>query len=417
MPTETDKPSLLVVDDIPANLVAMETMLADMDVNIVTATGGYDALNHTFNYDFALALLDVQMPELDGYQTARMMQSAEHSRHVPIIFVTANSTEESNIEQGYDCGAVDYVTKPINSMILRSKVRIFVELYQQRQQLKVLNTDMEKLVEARTAELSETVEQLKTLGEQLVEQETLARLGGLVAGVAHEINTPVGVAVTAASFLEERTKTVKQEFDEGQLTRSGCLSFFNSAIESSVLVLTNLKRAAELIRSFKQIAVDQTSEDRRCFVLNDYLAEVIRSLKPQLKKYPHTLTIDCPDDMTIDSYPGAYSQIITNLTMNALIHGLDGRDDGEIRIVVTLEGDQLVIRFSDNGKGIEDSNVAKIFDPFFTTRRGEGGSGLGTHIVYNLVTQTLGGTIGCSSVVGEGTTFVITVPFIVPQLS
>jgi signal transduction histidine kinase len=176
------------------------------------------------------------------------------------------------------------------------------------------------------------------------------------------------------------------------------------------MILGNLRRAADHIRSFKQVAVDQTSEDKRRFKLKDYLDEVLLSLHPTLKKTTHTIMVNCPDDLEIESYPGAFSQIITNFILNSLSHGFEHKEHGHILLDITCQNDTLQLRYSDNGKGIPQEECSRVFEPFYTTKRGQGGSGLGLHIVYNLVTQRLNGYIECESMSGIGTAFILQIP-------
>lgn len=254
------------------------------------------------------------------------------------------------------------------------------------------------------AELERAMENLKAATEQLVQSEKLASLGGLVAGVAHEINTPVGVGVTAASTLLDETRKLEKAYEEGRMKRSDLEAYLQTAAESAEIILKNLHRAANLIQSFKQVAVDQSSEERREFELRSYIDEVLTSLRPRIKRTCHQIEVDCPDGLVVDSYPGALAQILTNLVTNSLVHAFPDRNDGHIRIRVRLDaGEQVVLDYADDGVGIPEQHLARIFDPFFTTRRGAGGSGLGLHIVYNLTHRVLGGRIeSVHSRPGEG---------------
>jgi signal transduction histidine kinase len=238
----------------------------------------------------------------------------------------------------------------------------------------------------------------------------MAALGGLVAGVSHEISNPVGIGVTAASYLQQQSQEIKHLYDEGKMTRSDLESYLKKAAESSEIILGNLSRASELIQGFKQVAVDQASGDQRTFNLKDYIDETLLSLHPELKKTEHTVIVHCPADLEIRSFPGAFSQIITNLVLNSLMHGFERKKRGEILLDVSGEHGMLWMRYSDNGKGMTPEEHARIFDPFYTTKRGQGGSGLGLHIVYNLVTQQLHGTIECESSPERGATFIIKIP-------
>lgn len=246
--------------------------------------------------------------------------------------------------------------------------------------------------------------------DELLHSEKLAALGGLVAGVAHEINTPVGIGLTAASYLDDQVHVFEKIYTEGRVKRSEMEGFIRTARESSALLITNLRRAADLVRSFKQVAVDQSSEMRRHFALKPYVNEVLLSLHPKLKRTQHTVSVRCADDIALDSYPGAFSQIITNLVMNSLIHGFENLEQGHIVIDATMEGAELLLRYSDDGKGMGADLLKHMFEPFFTTKRGQGGSGLGMHVVYNLVTQTLRGRIDAASSPGQGVLFTLHIP-------
>jgi signal transduction histidine kinase len=263
--------------------------------------------------------------------------------------------------------------------------------------------------EAANQELSQTLDHLRTTQNQLVEAEKMAALGGLVAGVAHEINTPVGVGVTAASLLESKTTTFREIYGSGKMKRSDLEKYLDTAGQSSGIILKNLNRAAELIQSFKQVAVDQSSEEKRIFALKPYLEEILVSLGPKLKRTQHTVEINGDDSLSLDSYPGAFSQIVTNLVMNSLTHAYEPDEQGRLAFDVKQEKGRIIFEYADDGHGIPKENIGKIFDPFFTTKRGQGGSGLGLHIIYNLVTQKLGGTIRCESEIGKGTKFIIEV--------
>lgn len=286
-----------------------------------------------------------------------------------------------------------------------------------------LYNDLEQKIEARTqalsqknAELHTTLNSLRQTQKQLVESAKLASLGQLVAGVAHEINTPVGVSMTSASTLAEETTRLKTLFQSGEMKRSDLDTYVGTAATISKLLLSNMERAATLIQSFKDVAVDQASEERRIFRLKMYIDEVLSNLSPMLRRSEHRMTVDCEETLEIDTYPGALAQIITNFVMNALLHAFPDDVSGEMLIVVRnvyakgMETDLIELRFSDNGIGIPQKNLTKIFDPFFTTMRGSGGSGLGLNIIHNLVTGSLQGQISVESQMGDGTTFIVRFP-------
>ncbi|WP_286694796.1 ATP-binding protein [Spongiibacter sp. UBA1325] len=257
--------------------------------------------------------------------------------------------------------------------------------------------------DAANTELRKAVEDLNRTQKQLVATEKMASLGGLVAGVAHEVNTPVGVSVTAASTLRAESIEAEQAYNEGKLTGSGLKHYFEHCMQSTEIILNNLRRAADLVHSFKQVAVDQTSFERRKFNLKSYFDETLLSLRPNLKNTQIAVEIDCEASLEANSVPGAISQIFTNLLMNSLMHAFPGGEAGRIRVVVTECDGDIEICYSDDGCGMDEEAREKIFEPFFTTKRGAGGSGLGMHIVFNLVSQQLKGQVEVLSALGEGT--------------
>lgn len=277
--------------------------------------------------------------------------------------------------------------------------------------------ELQHQVENRTSELKITNEHLlKTLTKlnetqkHLVEVDKMAALGSLVAGVAHEINTPLGITITATSHLSDTTSQLKDKFASGQLTKTDFTRFFDGCDESLRILRNNTQRAAELVKSFKQVAVDQSSEDRRRFKLREYLDEIMLSLRPKIKHTPFTFTVECDDNIVLDSYPGALSQIITNLVMNSLQHGFEDRNHGKILIRASASNSDLTLVYEDDGKGLDSEALAHLFEPFYTSKRGQGGSGLGAHIIYNLVTQKLGGTIDKFSLPNQGLRYEISIP-------
>ncbi len=294
--------------------------------------------------------------------------------------------------------------------LLSAQVAISIENAQLYTNLQRFNENLEQLVQQRTAELSQALADLQSTQNKLVESEKMAALGGLVAGVAHEINTPIGIGITAASLLAEKTTAFFEMYKTGQMKRSQLEKFLDTAMQSSSMVLSNLNRAADLVQSFKQVAVDQSSEEQRTFNLKQYLSEVLIPLKPKLRTTHHQVEIKGDDAIALHTYPGALSQIITNFVMNSLTHAYSTADAGHLVLNFRQEGEQIVFEYSDDGKGMPPEHLSKVFDPFFTTKRGQGGSGLGLHIVYNLVTQKLNGTIECESQVGVGTKFIIKLP-------
>jgi signal transduction histidine kinase len=262
--------------------------------------------------------------------------------------------------------------------------------------------------------LDRVIDDLRTAQSHLVETEKMVALGSLVAGVAHEINSPLGVAVTASSLLADRTRDLTQSFEAGQMRRADFEEYLHTATEVTASVQGNLDRAARLISSFKQVAVDQASEDHRAFALRAYIDEVMQSLSVSLRKAGLEAVVDCPADIVVEGFPGAFGQLLTNLAMNSILHAYEPGQRGRLSLVVRAQEDQVELRFSDDGRGIPPDLQARIFEPFFTTARGRGSTGLGLHIVFNLVTQRLKGRIAVESSPDGGTTFIIRFPRNVP---
>ena len=291
---------------------------------------------------------------------------------------------------------------------------------QQRQaklDIRQLNFGLEETVKKRTIALElanqnllATLDKLSQSQNQLVEQEKMASLGGLVAGIAHEINTPVGIGVTAVSHMGELVSQLELEHQAKTLRPKDLDRFLVNANECVTITFNNLGRAADLVKSFKQVAVDQSSDSVRTIMVADYLHEILMSLRPQLKKTAHKVELECDPHCKIRCHAGALSQILTNFIMNSIIHGFENIDEGLVKISITKHDQRIFLTYSDNGVGMDADGLSRIFDPFYTTRRGHGGSGLGAHVVYNLVTQALNGSIVAKSEIGEGLAFEIDFP-------
>ena len=303
-----------------------------------------------------------------------------------------------------------------------------VDITRQRQteiEINEMNQLLESRVLSRTQQLQKTNEDLNQAMEtlnlaqgELVRSEKLAALGSLVAGVAHEINTPVGIIVTSASVLNDSTIAINKNVGDGVIRKSQILDYIKVALESSRLIIANANRAAHLIQSFKQVAVDQTSEQRRVFDLKEFLTELITSLNPSLRKSKIRIEVgDWDGKIQMDSYPGLLSQVLTNLTMNAVTHAFHNRSEGTIRIEIRMDHDIIEIDFKDDGSGIPEEILSKVFDPFFTTRRGQGGTGLGLNIVFNIICKQFGGTISAHNNLGGGALFKIAIPRVTRELT
>ncbi|WP_395009895.1 ATP-binding protein, partial [Undibacterium sp.] len=262
---------------------------------------------------------------------------------------------------------------------------------------------------------AEAYRRLKITQSKLVEQEKLAALGALVAGIAHELNTPIGNSLLMASTMQELSQDFLQKVKVNQLRRSDLENYSQSAIESADLMVRSLTSAANLVSSFKQIAVDQTSDKRRSFELGNFCQEVALTLSNRSKREGIEIRVEINPGLILDSYPGSLGQVLNNLIINAMVHGLHERSNGLILLQgSSLDDQHLQIIVQDNGVGIAKENIERIFEPFFTTRLGTGGSGLGLHICYNIIHSILGGSIQVHSEINQGTRFVLVLPRVAP---
>ena len=276
--------------------------------------------------------------------------------------------------------------------------------------LKQYSDALESKVAERTLALSQSVEQLQQAQSQLIESEKLAALGGLVAGVAHEVNTPLGIAVTATSVLNETLDSLRQQFTAQTLTSQQFSDLLAQASDSTQMLVNNLQRAARLVRDFKQTAVDQVSEARSQFQVEQVLRALIASLHPETRKVPVEPLLECPSGLQMNSLPGVLTQVLANLILNSVRHAFADQAAPLIEIRLQEQGEQVLLDYRDNGCGVPESLRERIFEPFFTTKRGSGGSGLGLNIVYNLVTRKLGGKLEFSSQPGQGFHFRLSLP-------
>jgi signal transduction histidine kinase len=310
------------------------------------------------------------------------------------------------------------------ALLVFMSVVIIVLLYairirrQSETALAAARDQLEEKVDQRTAELvatngslKNTLSTLELAQSQLVESEKMAALGGLVCGVAHEINTPVGISVTAASSLQDYTDRLVADYQKNELDQAQLEEFIDTAKQTSGILMTNLERAAGLVQSFKLVAVDQSTESAREIDLKSYLKSTVESLTPELKAGEHSIEVDCPDELLIETYPGIIAQILTNFVLNSVRHGFGKeKKSGQIHIGVIRKENGIELSYADDGKGMQDDVLKHAFDPFFTTARGQGGTGLGLSIVYNLVSHKLGGKIKCQSTPGEGVLFTLLIP-------
>ncbi|WP_300453003.1 response regulator [Accumulibacter sp.] len=547
---------IVVVDDTPANLKLLASLLSEQGYRIRPASSGALALRSVHAKTPDLILLDVRMPELDGYAFCRQLKADPHTCAIPVIFISALN-ESADKVQSFSVGGVDFITKPFEPAEVLARVKTHLELRRLQQEL-------ERRVEARTADLAQTHhalqvseerlrrvieatsdgvwdwnlrsgemffsdhwytmlgyapgdleashaawrdllhpddaapaeaairahldgqspelnlelrmrarngdwqwvhnrgkviertaagEALRMVGtqadiaarkqaeeqleryrtgleervaartaeldkarEQLLQSEKLAALGHLVAGMAHELNTPLGNARTMAGALDEHLRQFAAAVSAGTLRQSQLDAFLSRCREAVDLLERNTARAANLIAQFKEIAVDQSSLRRRRFDLRRTIEQIVFALQPQFERAAHRVELEIPDELMLDSYPGPLEQVIANLVGNSLTHGFVGMASGLIGIrAAPLDATQIEIEYSDNGAGVPEAIRHRIFEPFFTTRLGSGGSGLGLYVTHTLVTGTLGGTIRLVDRRGPGASFRLTLPLSAPE--
>jgi signal transduction histidine kinase len=410
------KPVIVCVDDEPAVLDSLRRELSEAfeeSCELETAMGGLEAIELVKDLvadqcEVAVIISDYLMPDLKGDEVLRQICAC--SPKTLTVMLTGQAgvdgiTNAINTAQLYR-----YIAKPWQPSDLQLTVREALNSYIQRQQLQAYQNQLEEKVQERTHALTLTLQELKEAQTELIRSEKMAALGKLVAGVAHEINTPIGNALLAASVLQNETQAFDETYQQGGLKRATLAAYLETANESSSLMLRNLNSAAQLIQSFKRVAVDQASLEKRTFEVIPYIRSVLTSLEPHLKQTEHKITVLGDIYLKMVSYPGALSQIVTNLVMNSTLHAYPSGAHGTLCFVLTQQGDRAIVEYSDDGCGIPANDQEKIFDPFFTTARDRGGSGLGLHIVHNIVTQNLQGTIRCESATGLGTKFILNLP-------
>lgn len=398
--------NILIVDDLPNNVRLLSHTLSQEGYEIRGAISGKTAMMGIAADKPDLILLDITMPDMDGFEVCKALKSNPETSDIPIIFISALGEVLDKVK-AFEVGGADYITKPFKLGEVLARVNHQLEISRLRTRLSSQNQ-----------QLQETLRKLRETQDELLQSEKMAALGSLVAGISHEVNTPMGAALIGASTLEQETQKISLSLESNDLKRSTLEQYLKVATDCSQIVFSNLQRAGELLQSFKKISVDQTNLRIRNFAIKPYIQDILVSLKPTLNRAPHNIKIIGSNDLTISSYPGAISQIITNLLLNSLNHAYSDGELGNITIAVNQPSpNQITLEYKDDGQGIPVANLTKIFEPFFTTARHPNqGDGLGLHLVHDLVTQKLQGSITVESRLGEGSLFTITMPsFVKPN--
>jgi two-component system, NtrC family, sensor kinase len=390
--------SVLVVDDIEANLIAMETVLSDMGCEVVLAKSGTEALRRLLKSDFAVMLLDVQMPEMDGYEVAQHARQNPATRDVPIIFLTAADDNEESVLRGYGSGAVDFLFKPINVPVLHSKVAIFLDLYNARREI----ADAKAELEQTHRELEVAYREQQATQAQLVQSAKMASLGELVAGVAHEINNPLAFVVshlqTARRSLEEVGPEVLPQVSEAGRTR---WDRAGSRLREMDLGLERIRDLVIKLRTFSRL----DEGERQRVSVRENIEAILTILGHRLKERIQVEKHFGEPDM-LDCFPSLLNQALMNLIANA-IDAIE--EQGTVRIETGADAEGYSIAISDTGSGIPEALRERVFEPFFTTKPQGQGTGLGLSITYSIVRKH-GGTLELRDRTGGGTTVIIRIP-------
>ena len=428
-----DQGTILVLDDEDIVRRSFCDSLEDLGYLVLEAKNGHQGLSIITEQQPDIILTDLRMPIMGGVEFLQKCKDAGFD--IPIIVISGVGSM-NDVVQAIHLGAFDFLTKPIReSSLLQAtveralnQVRLKKEnknyqmhlerLVEERTQalnnsnyeLAEHKDNLEKLVQERTQELQVVINSLHEAQEQLIESAKMASLGRLVAGVSHELNTPLGICLTFITSLEEKIVKFEKDYYNAAINKDKFEAFLASTRESSAIVLNYLNQACELVRNFKLISVDVSSDMKREFYLADYFHSVVRSLSAEIHNHQVEIICQNREEVFINSYPGIFSQILTNLILNSLTHAFSNIEVGKIIITLYTVDNDLIIKYVDNGAGMSEDTKRQMFEPFFTTARGTGGSGLGMNILYSLVVGNLSGSISCESVLDEGAQFTIKLP-------
>lgn len=448
-------PSIIMcVDDEPSVLTLLRHLLDNMadDTVVEVAESGQEALDICADLrqdgrEISVVVSDYIMPTMRGDEF--LIQLHKISPRTTKIMLTGQSDLPGIKRTINEANLFRFLEKPVSNTDFVLTTKTGLQAYKAERDLEQRNEDLsaanshlhaevtarratqlalqesleslrlsERVLEGRvterTAELANTIDHLRQTRFELLQAEKLAGLGSLVTGVAHELNTPIGIAVTTASALEGRSNELLAKLESGLIKKSTLTDFFERNAAGNQLIVNSCQRAAKLIESFKQVAVDRTSEDCRRFDLRDLVESNLATLRSNLKQSPWRIESGVPAGINCNSYPGPLGQVITNLIQNAITHGFKARDSGRITITAALKSDRVEIVIADDGQGMEPEVLEHIFEPFYTTRLGQGGSGLGLTISRNIMTGLIGGTLSATSKPGSGAVFTISMPLTAP---
>lgn len=419
--TPESAPVLLIVDDTAANLGVIASHLEDNGFDIVIAQSGEDGIKRAQRTQPDLILLDVMMPGIDGFETCKRLKADAQTADIPVIFMTALA-EVTDKVSGFEAGGVDYITKPIQIAEVLVRINTHLGLRAARKQLMERNTALQQEIETRrqaeaaleksNQHLARTIETLERTQAQLVLAAKVAGLGAIVTGIAHELNTPIGVAMLTASSLDadvQKMQQIQPQPAADSVHRESLERLYKNVGEELRLLDSSLHRAGELIRKFRMVAIDQFNSRTRTFNLNELVFQTVSEFRTQTST-GHQIDSRIEPSIAIHGYPNALEQVLTNLLSNAVQHAFDAPTGGTIVLEGALHNDWVTLTVSDDGKGISPERITRIFDPFYTTQLGKGGSGFGLYAVYNQISHLMGGSITVESTPGKGSRFVLKLP-------
>ncbi len=390
---------VLVAEDSKSYMHVYKSTLSRLGIKARTFVNGKLAWDYlaTCSALPSLVITDIVMPEMTGMELVRRIRAERRFDNVPVI-ASSTISELNQLNAIFELGANDYFPKPIefDVFVLRLKAHLKThKLMHEQQKLQEELSDSNQV-------LNKTLKELQSTQLKLVESEKMAALGGLVTGIAHEINTPLGIGITCTSQIEELIDSLMTSKKDGQLTESMFIDFVIESKEAIDLTKISLQRGAKLIKDFKMVAVTQSGNCIVKFDMKSCLLDALTILESEFVSRKFIINLECPESPMIEGYREAYQKIISNLVSNSILHGFSTVTEGKIDIKVASHNGELCIYYTDDGAGMSEQNLSKLFEPFFTTKRSEGMVGLGSHIIYNLVVQKLHGTIHCKSELGQG---------------
>jgi signal transduction histidine kinase len=375
------KISVLIVDDRPENLTSLEALLGDMGLDLVTAPSGNDALRCVLEADFALVLLDVQMPGMDGFETAELMRNNPKTSHLPIILVTAGMKEKSHLFKGYDTGAVDYLVKPIDPVILRSKVRVFCELFRQRRELEQRGEELQQSyerLERETAERIRVMEELRIKDQLLINQSRMAALGEMLGNIAHQWRQPL-------NLIGLKIQEIGLSGRHGECSRE----MLEANVAKAMEILLHLSKTIDYFRIFST-----PDQEKVLFKVDEVIATTVSLIGERFKDEGVVLETSSAGEAQIVGYPNEYAQALLNILWNSR-DALQERQISEARIAVrsSMENGRGVVTITDNAGGIDEGIIAKVFDPYFTTKELGKGTGVGLYLSKTIIEKRMGGRL------------------------